>query len=86
MIKGTTESGFKFEIDPEAVNDMEFVELLAEVDSDITKMPKVIEIALGREQKKRLYDHIRTEAGKVPIDRAMAEFEEILTLANEKNS
>jgi hypothetical protein len=86
MIKGTTESGFKFELDQDAVNDMEFVELLAEVDSDITKMPKVIEIALGREQKKRLYDHIRTEAGKVPIDRAVAEFEEILTLANEKNS
>lgn len=86
MIKGTTESGFKFELNPEDVNDMEFVEMLAEVDNDISKFPKVIEMALGKDQKRRLYDHVRTDAGKVPVDKAVAEFEEILTLANEKNS
>ena len=74
MIKGTTESGFKFELNPEDVNDMEFVEMLAEVDNDISKFPKVIEMALGKDQKRRLYDHVRTDAGKVPVDKAVAEF------------
>lgn len=86
MIKGTTESGFGFEFDPENVNDMEWLELAAEAEGDPTKYPKVIEMALGREQKKRLYDHIRTDSGRVPIDKAMEVFREIMDIAGEKNS
>lgn len=86
MIKGTTESGFGFEFDPKNVNDMEWLELAAEAEGDPTKYPKVIEMALGREQKKRLYDHIRTDSGRVPIDKAMEVFREIMDIAGEKNS
>lgn len=85
MIKGTTKSGFKFQIDPADVNDMEFIEVLADLESDITKLPRAIVMALGADQKKKLYGHVRTENGKVPVDAVMELFDEILTIANEEN-
>lgn len=83
MIKGTTKSGFKFQIDPADVNDMEYIEVLADLEDDITKLPRALVMALGKEQKKALYEHARNSDGKVPVDVVMAEFEEILTIANE---
>lgn len=84
MIKGTTESGFTFKIDPEDINDMEFLERLGiAFGEDVTKVPGIMTEILGADQRKRLYDHLRNEKGKVPIDVAMAEFDEILTIANE---
>jgi len=84
MIKGTTESGFKFQIDPEDVNDIEFLERLGiAFNDDITKVPGILTEILGADQRKRLYDHLRNERGKVPIDAVMDEFGEILTIANE---
>ena len=83
MVKGETKSGFKFEIDPAEVNDMEFLERLGDAGDDISKMPRIMKEILGEEQRKRLYDHIRNDKGKVPIDIAMDTFNEILTIANE---
>ena len=83
MVKGKTKSGFAFEIDPEQVNDMEFLERLGTASDDITKMPKVMTEILGAEQRAKMYDHLRNENGKVPIDKAMDLFQEILTIANE---
>ena len=84
MIKGTTESGFKFQIDPEDVNDIEFLERLGiAFNDDNTKMPGILTEIFGADQRKRLYDHLRNDRGKVPIDAVMNEFGEILTIANE---
>lgn len=84
MITGTTEKGFKFQIDPEDINDIEFLERLGiAFNDDITKIPGIITEILGAEQRKALYDHLRNERGKVPIADVMAEFQEILTIANE---
>lgn len=84
MIKGTTESGFKFQIDPEDVNDIEFLERLGiAFNDDMTKVPGILTEILGAEQRKLLYDHLRNDRGKVPIDAVMNEFGEILTIANE---
>ena len=83
MVKGKTKSGFAFQIDPEQVNDMEFLERLGAASDDITKMPKVMTEILGAEQRAKMYDHLRNESGKVPIDKAMDLFQEILTIANE---
>lgn len=69
MISGKTESGFKFQIDDQALNDMELIEELLKVDSgDITALPGVLKALLGEKQKKKLYDHVRTDAGRVPMD------------------
>ncbi len=83
MVKGETKSGFKFEIDPDEVNDIEFLERLGEAGEDVSKMPRIMKEILGEDQRKRMYDHIRNEKGKVPIDAAMDIFTEILTIANE---
>lgn len=84
MIKGTTASGFKFEIDPANVNDIEFLERLGiAFNDDITRVPGIMTEILGPEQRAKMYDHLRTADGRVPIDAAMAEFQEILTIANE---
>lgn len=84
MIKGETASGFKFEIEPADINDMEFLERLGiAFESDITKVPGIMTEILGADQRARLYDHLRNERGKVPIEKAMETFQEILTIANE---
>lgn len=84
MIKGKTEKGFKFEIDPEVANDMEFLERLGEATSDITKFPAIIKELLGEEQKRQLYDFVRNDEGRVPIEEAFNLFGEILSIANEE--
>jgi len=84
MIKGKTASGFKFEIEPADINDMEFLERLGiAFESDLTKVPGIMTEILGADQRARLYDHLRDERGKVPIEKAMEAFQEILTIANE---
>lgn len=88
MLKGKTTSGFKFQIDETVANDMELMEELAKANTDTTVFPSVLERILGADQKKALYDHLRTEDGRVPIDVCINEFAEIMTLAGEatKNS
>ena len=88
MRSGTTSSGFKFKIDEVDLNDMEFIEIMAEAEENPLKYPKMVERMLGKEQKKKLYDHVRTKEGRVPPDAIDEEVEEIFILAGEdaKNS
>lgn len=88
MLKGKTESGFYFEIDETALDDMEFVEALADLEEDALKLPKVCNMLLGKEQKAKLYDHLRNEHGKVPASAVSSAIVEIMLVAGEstKNS
>jgi len=80
----TTSSGFVCEIDDAAGNDMELLDLF--VDIDETEEPgeqmliasKIARKLLGNEGRKKLYAHIRTPEGNVPIDRFMEIFQEII--------
>lgn len=84
MISGKTESGFAFELDEESLNDLELIENLKAVDNgDITVLPDVVEAVLGKEQKKKLYEHIRSLAGRVQIDRVAVELNEIFKSSNQ---
>lgn len=83
MIKEKTKTGFKFEVDGDVVRDMEFIELAAASQEDGLLLPKVIELVLGTEQKKALYDHVRNENGRVIVDDVSREFGEILDAINE---
>lgn len=49
-IKGTTTSGFSYEIEKDSLDDYELFELIAS--GDFTAVPKVIERILGEEQKR----------------------------------
>ena len=88
MRKGKTESGFKFELDEENLNDMEFIEMMANAEQNPLAYPRMLERMLGEEQKKRLYDHVRTKEGRVPPDLIDKEVEQIFELAGKdaKNS
>lgn len=67
--KGTTETGFEFEIDENAI-DMELIDLMADASDNNLYTGRVIERMLGKEQKKAFYNHLREKYGKVPIDKA----------------
>ena len=88
MLTGKTQSAFYFEIDETELDDMEFVEALAELDENPLKFPKVCNMLLGKEQKEKLYDHLRNEKGKVPVDAVSNAITEIMSLAGDstKNS
>lgn len=84
MVKGKTESGFEFEIEEAQLDDMEFMEALSDVQDDPLAFPKVCRMLLGEEQKKKLYDHLRDENGKVPIAAVNEAITEIMTISGEK--
>lgn len=84
MNKGTTATGFEFEISDDALDDYELLELLTELDNgDYGRVTMVIEKLLGKEQKERLKEHIRKN-GKVSAERMMNEVADIFAQANEK--
>lgn len=79
MVKGTTKSGFRFEVDPNAMNDMELVDVLADDTIDEAfRMSHVLKKLLPGNQRKALYDHVRKD-GRVPVDAVVAEVEEIFS-------
>lgn len=82
MITGVTKSGFKFSVDADAVKDMEFLDLVGEAGANPAKLGKMYECLLGAEQKKALYDHVRNDKGRVPIDLVKVESDEIFDIIN----
>lgn len=86
MLKGKLDSGFKFEIEEYKLDDIELLELMSKADENPLLFPQVIDKLLGEEQKKKLYDSLRTKQGNVPIQSvgdAVAEmFEKVGELKN----
>lgn len=82
-VKSTT--GFECEINTEAMNDMEVLELVVRIDEgDALAYSPFLTKLLGKENKARLYDHVREADGRVPIEKVAAEVGEILEQAGEK--
>lgn len=67
MMNGKTSSGFEFTVDEKNLDNMELVDAIAEADSNPIAVTRIIKMLLGDEQKKQLYDHLRTADGRVPI-------------------
>lgn len=88
MRRGTTQSGFTFEIDEQKLNDMRFMELLKKAQTDSLMFPEVLDRMLGEEQKEKLYSHLENEDGIVPIDATVDIVTEIMNIAGDdtKNS
>lgn len=96
MIKGITKGGFEFEIPEEKFNDMRVMDCLRamnELENDesadqvkmIFAVSELAEILLGKKGKKRLYDHLETDKGQVPIDAVINEVMEIFSASNRGN-
>lgn len=86
MIEIKTNSGFVCQLPENVTNDMELVELMAADMPEAFRIAKVAAHLLG-DQKKDLYEHVRTD-GRVPVDAVEREIHDILlALGNQgKNS
>lgn len=86
MLKGTTKSGFKYEIKDETLNDYELFELISEVDENPLVLPKLVLKLLGEKQKNNLIKHVKKETGIAPLDKISEEIMEIFKTKPIKNS
>ncbi len=70
MITGKTPGGFAFEIDEKALDDMNLVDALAEASGDDPlQFSRAVRLLLGDDQRRRLYEHLKEEDGRVPLER-----------------
>lgn len=70
-------NGFEVEISENAMENMELVDTLAEItDENPLAVSKVCSMVLG-DNKKALYEHLRTEDGRVPISEISKSIKEI---------
>lgn len=68
MVKCTTKTGFTCELPDNALDNMELVDVMA--DSSMNpgfRASATLRLLLTPDQKKALYDHLRTEDGRVSI-------------------
>ncbi len=86
-IKGTTESGFEFEIDKEALtDDWELLEAIEEVcRGSNTGFVHILNRLFDRPQAEQLKEHCRNESGRISIERMSEELIDIIKSAR-KNS
>lgn len=86
-VKGTTASGFSYEIDLDVFNDMRFFEALTKADANAAHLPELIRLLLGDDGKEKLYEHHTNAEGRVPADRVMTDVLEIIQSVKQgKNS
>lgn len=67
-IKGTTKSGFQYEVSKDRLNNYELLEVIGELDDNPAVLSKVVVMLLGKEQTEKLKDFLRTKEGFVPAD------------------
>lgn len=77
MVTGITSSGFSFSLDEKVLDDMELVDTLAEMqEGDPLAISAVVRMVLG-DQRRALYDHLRTADGRVPASAVSEEIRQI---------
>lgn len=83
MIKGTTKSGFKFEIQEEIFDDYELLETLVDADNgDNMAIFQAIDMILDGAQKDKIKEHVRNEKGRVPASAMVKELMDIMEASN----
>lgn len=85
MIRGTTNSGFDFEIQEEALDDWELVKLLTKLDEgDVHNIVYIGPLLLGNEQFEKLENYLKSKNnGKLRASTIIAEIAEILASTHE---
>lgn len=77
-------NGLHLELDEKVMDNMELVDTLAEAsESDPLAVSRMIKIILG-DKKKALYDSLRTEDGRVPVEAVSDALKEIFEAFGEK--
>lgn len=79
MIEVTTKSGFTAEINENAFDDMRFLDLVCDMDDGKPQALRgMIKLILNADDEKRLYDHVKTDDGRVPVSALNAEMQSIM--------
>ena len=88
MITAKTESGFSIELEESTLDNMEVLDALSDLDEgNPLAMSRLVVKLLGKDGKKRLYDHLRTEDGRVPASAVVSAIMELFQSINAgKNS
>lgn len=88
MITAKTESGFSIELEEGALDNMEVLDALSDLDEgNPLAMSRLVVKLLGKDGKKRLYDHLRTEDDRVPASAVESAIMELFQSINDgKNS
>ena len=88
MITAKTESGFSIELEESTLDNMEVLDALSDLDEgNPLAMSRLVVKLLGKDGKKRLYDHLRTEDGRVPASTVVSAIMELFQSINAgKNS
>lgn len=74
------------DFDTAIFNDMELFDAIAEVEKEnMMYLPEVCKKILG-DRKADLYDRLRDERGRVPVDKVQAQLIEIMDQVNGKNT
>lgn len=78
-------NGLKLEMEENAMDNMEIVDTLAEAeDEDPLAISRLVKLLLGTEGRKKLYDSLRTENGRVPVGAVSDAIKEIFEAFGEK--
>ena len=59
-MKGTLKNGFDYEIDPKVFESMELLDAITEAEEDGLNLSRIIRMLFGKEQRKALYDHLKS--------------------------
>lgn len=77
--------GFEADIDETAVNDMEFLDALSDMQhGDPTGLSVMCNILMNKNDKKRLYDAVRDENGRATVDKVGEQLTELLGQLKDK--
>ena len=78
-------NGLKIEMNENTMDNMELVDTLAEAaDDDPLAVSRMTKLVLGTEGRKKLYDSLRTEDGRVPVAAVSDAIKEIFEAFGEK--
>lgn len=83
MTKGTTKSGFSYEISDDVVNDWELLEMLSDMDDNIMVVVPFAKKILGTDQYNKLKLFCKNENGTVQTDKMSETIIEIFTSQKE---
>lgn len=79
------EDGFCIEVNELAFDDMETLDILVSLDEgDAFAMPKLCDKLFSKNNKKKIYDHCRSDDGRVPIKEFTDVIRQIMTNLGDK--
>lgn len=74
-----TASGFEAEVDDIVIDDLAFLDLICDLDEGDTRAyRRLINKLLAEKDRERLYDHVSTEDGRIPLSAINTELTEII--------